>query len=87
MAGRKQELQYLEQMYQKSGNQLLVLYGRKENGGSKLVQEFCRNKKRFYYYAPDISPQFQKQRMRKEITDQYQVAVSEDSYDTFFKRI
>lgn len=87
MAGRKQELQYLEQMYQKSGNQLLVLYGRKENGGSKLVQEFCSNKKRFYYYAPDISPQSQKQRMRKEITDQYQVAVSEDSYDTFFKRI
>lgn len=87
MAGRKQEIQYLEQMYQKSGNQLLILYGRKENGGRQLVRDFCRNKKFFYYYAPDISPQYQKQRMQKEISERYQVAVSEASYDTFFKRI
>ncbi len=87
MAGRKQEIQYLEQMYQKSGNQLLILYGRKENGGRQLVRDFCRNKKFYYYYAPDISPQYQKQRMQKEISDRYQVAVSEASYDTFFKRI
>jgi len=31
MAGRKAELQYLEQMYHHEGNQLIVLYGRKEN--------------------------------------------------------
>lgn len=87
MAGRKAELQKLEQMYRQKGNQLLVLYGRKENGGRELVQEFCRDKKYFYYYAPEISPQAQKQRMRREILAHYQVVVSEDSYDTFFKRI
>ncbi|EOT27505.1 hypothetical protein C805_01613 [Eubacterium sp. 14-2] len=87
MAGRKTELQYLEQMYHQTGNQLLVLYGRKEHEGRKLVQEFLRNKKFFYYCAPEISPQSQKQRMGREIAEHYQVTVSEDSYDTFFRRV
>lgn len=87
MAGRKTELQYLEQMYHETGNQLLVLYGRKEHGGRKLVQEFCRNKKFFYYCAPEISLQSQRQRMGREIAEHYQVTLSEDSYDTFFKRV
>lgn len=87
MAGRKTELQYLEQMYHETGNQLLVLYGRKEHGGRKLVREFCRNKKFFYYCAPEISLQSQRQRMGREIAEHYQVTLSEDSYDTFFKRV
>ena len=87
MAGRKTELQYLEQMYHETGNQLLVLYGRKEHGGRRLVREFCRNKKFFYYCAPEISPQSQRQRMGREIAEHYQVVLSEDSYDTFFKRV
>ena len=52
MVGRKRELQYLEQLYHQSGNQILVVYGRKENQGRELVQEFCQEKKSFYYCAP-----------------------------------
>ena len=48
MAGRNAELKYLEQMYKQNGNQLLVLYGRKENGGRELVRAFCKDKKHFY---------------------------------------
>ncbi len=87
MAGRKAELHYLEQMYHQNGNQLLVLYGKKENEGRELVQNFCSDKKVFYYYAPETSPQAQMQRMRKEIASHCQSVVSENSYDTFFKRI
>lgn len=87
MTGRKAELQYLEQMYHREGNQLLVLYGRKENGGGELVQNFCRDKKYFYYYAPEISPYAQKQRMQREIAERYHVTISEESYDVFFKRV
>ena len=47
MTGRKAELHYLEQLYKQSGNQILVLYGRKDNRGRQLVQEFCREKKSF----------------------------------------
>ncbi len=87
MAGRNAELKYLEQMYKQNGNQLLVLYGRKENGGRELVRAFCKDKKHFYYYAPEVSPQAQKQRMKREVEACYRVTVSEDSYDTFFKRV
>ena len=69
MIGRKEELQQLDGMYHQEGNQLFVLYGRKENGGRELVRDFCRDKKHFYYYAPEISPYAQKQRMRREIEE------------------
>ena len=49
MTGRKSQLQYIEQSYSQSGNQILVLYGRRDNQARELVQEFCQNKKFFYY--------------------------------------
>ena len=87
MTGRKAELHYLEQLYKQSGNQILVLYGRRDNRGRQLVQEFCREKKSFYYYAPEVSAKAQKSRMRREIAEYYQVSVAEESYDTYFKRV
>ena len=87
MAGRKAELRYLEQLYSEGGNQILVLYGRADNQGRQLVQEFCKNKKSFYYYAPEVSAKAQKSRMKREIAEYYQVSVSEESYDIYFKRI
>ncbi len=87
MIERKSELQYLEQLYHQSGNQILALYGRKENQGRELVQEFCRGKKCFYYNAPEVSAKAQKTRMGREIAAFYQVALSEENYDYYFKRI
>ncbi len=87
MAGRKSELQYLEQLYRRSGNQILVLYGRKENQGREFVQEFCQGKKSFYYCAPEVSAKAQKTRMGREIAAYYQITLSEEDYDYYFKRI
>lgn len=87
MAGRKSELQYLEQLYRQSGNQILVLYGRKENQGREFVQEFCQGKKAFYYCAPEVSAKAQKTRMGREIAAYYQMTLSEENYDYYFKRI
>lgn len=87
MVGRKKELQNLEQLYGQSGNQILVLYGRGENQGRELVQEFCKGKKAFYYYAPEISAKAQKTRMGREIAGHFQVKLQEESYDNYFKRI
>ena len=84
MIERKSELQYLEQLYHQSGNQILALYGRKENQGRELVQEFCRGKKCFYYNAPEVSAKAQKTRMGREIAAFYQVALSEEKYDYYF---
>lgn len=87
MIERKAELHCLEQLYGQSGNQILVLYGRKDNQGRQLVQEFCRGKRAFYYYAPEVSAKAQKDRMGREIADYYQISVSDEKYDTYFKRI
>ncbi|MEY8391878.1 DUF234 domain-containing protein [Lachnospiraceae bacterium 45-W7] len=87
MTERKAELHYLEQLYKQSGNQILVLYGRKDNRGRQLVQEFCREKKTFYYCAPEVSAKAQRSRMKREIAEFYQVSVAEENYDTYFKRI
>lgn len=87
MRGRKAELQGLEQLYRQSGNQIVVLYGRKENQGRELVQEFCGDKKAFYYCAPEVSSKAQKSRMGREIAKFYDVSLREESYDTYFKRI
>ncbi len=87
MAGRKSELQFLEQLYRQSGNQILVLYGRKENQGREFVQEFCQGKKSFYYCAPEVSAKAQKTRMGREIAAYYQIALSEEDYDYYLKRI
>ncbi len=87
MAGRNSELQYLEQLYRKSGNQILVLYGRRENQGRELIQEFCQGKKFFYYFAPEVSAKAQKMRMGREIAAHYKVSLSEENYDYYFKRI
>lgn len=87
MVGRKAELQELERLYHESGNQILVLYGHKENQGRELVQEFCKGKRAFYYHAPEISAKAQKSRMGREIEKYYRINIQEENYDTYFKRI
>ncbi len=49
--GRETELKFLEQYYQKTGNQLVVVYGSKGVGKTRLLREFCRGKKSHYYLA------------------------------------
>lgn len=87
MTGRKSQLQYIEQSYSQSGNQILVLYGRRDNQARELVQEFCQNKKFFYYYAPEVSAKAQKARMGREISEHYKISLSDQNYDTYFKRV
>ena len=74
-------------MYQQTGNQLVVLYGRRENGIRELLKDFCKEKKAFYYYAPEISAKAQQKRMVQEVEERFHVSVSEESYDTCFNRI
>lgn len=86
MTGRNAQIRRLEELYQQQGNQLVVLYGRRENGIQELVQNFCKEKKSFYYHAPEISAKAQLQRMTKEVEKEYGVSISEVSYDSCFSR-
>ena len=49
--GRISELNFLEQNYRKPGSGLVVVYGSKGVGKTRLLQEFCKGKKSFYYLA------------------------------------
>ena len=49
--GRFAELNFLEQYYHKTGNRIVVVYGSKGVGKTRLLQEFCKDKIFFYYLA------------------------------------
>lgn len=87
MTERKAQIKRLEELYQQDGNQLVILYGRRENGIRELLQDFCKEKKSFYYYAPEVSAKAQQQRMIREVEKQYDVSLSEESYDSCFSRV
>ena len=87
MTGRKAQIRRLEELYQQNGNQLVFLYGRRENGIRELLRDFSKDKKTFYYYAPEVSAKAQQTRMAGEIEHHYGVTVSEKTYDACFNRI
>ena len=49
MKAKKSDLAILEEKYNESGNQLVVLYGRKGCQKEELIKEFIGDKKYFYY--------------------------------------
>lgn len=49
--GREQELDDLNQLYQKDKFQLFILYGRRRVGKTTLLREFCKDKPSIYYSA------------------------------------
>lgn len=53
--GRKAEIQYLENYYARSENELVVLYGQKNVGKTTLIQQFGKDKECFYYLARPCS--------------------------------
>ncbi len=87
MISRVTELKKLEALYQQSGNQLYVLYGRADCGMEMLLKLFCRDKKHFYYHARNASLQEQLRQMQKEIGKQFRVSLTKDTYDECFNRI
>lgn len=87
MIGRTTELKALQQFYEQEGNQLVVLYGRKDIGKGELLSEFCRDKKFLYYAARQASPGLQRRMMGNEIQNKYKIKIQDFNYDTFFNRI
>ena len=45
MLGRDKELKLMNDLYDKGGFQLLLLYGRRRIGKTTLITEFIKNKK------------------------------------------
>ena len=73
MKAKHTDLEKLEQLYKESGNQLVVLYGRRGCQKEELIKEFCDGKKFFYYRCRQASPEHQLEMMGEEISRQYKV--------------
>lgn len=77
----------LEEYYQQPGNQLVVLYGRKDCRKEALMKAFAADKKYFYYRCRQASVQEQLRMMGEEITRRFDVRLQKQTYDEYFNRI
>lgn len=80
-------LKELEDLYQKSGNQLFVLYGREDSEKELLIKTFVKKKKFFYYRARQASVQAQRLMMGKELSQRFGVTPAKPAYEEYFKRV
>ena len=87
MKAKHTDLEYLEKLYGTSGNQLVVLYGRRGCQKEELIREFCADKKFFYYRCRQASAQQQLDMMGEEIARQYGANLTKHTYEEYFKRI
>lgn len=81
------DIKQLEEQYQKTGNQLVVVYGRLGCGKEQLLMDFAKGKKYFYYRCRQASPQEQKLRMGEELAMWFNLKFQKDTYDEYFNRI
>jgi len=56
---RDEELSLLEREWQGAGGRLVILYGRRRIGKTRLIDEFIRGKRGIIYIAEDTSPHIQ----------------------------
>jgi len=56
---REEERALLEREWQSSGGRLIILYGRRRIGKTRLIDEFIRDKPGILYIAEDASPHIQ----------------------------
>jgi hypothetical protein len=87
MNAKGTDLKRLETLYGKSGNQMILLYGRRGCQKEILIREFLKGKKYFYYRARQASELEQRTMMGQELTRKFDVKLQKDTYDEFFNRI
>lgn len=80
LLGRANESKYLENLYQKEGSQILVLYGKEGVGKTSLLLDFVKDKEYDYFLAGAVSEKEQLLRMGAEWG-------CEPSYDSVFEKI
>lgn len=65
--GRKEELKTLSKLYEKSGFQMAVIYGRRRIGKSTLLTEFIKDKKAVYYVATKVGTERNLELLAQEV--------------------
>lgn len=61
---RENEKRILEEEWEKSGGRLIILYGRRRIGKTRLISEFTKDKPGVLYFAEDTSPSLQMRQLQ-----------------------
>lgn len=64
---RETERALLEEEWEKDGGRLIILYGRRRIGKTRLVTEFIRGKEGILHFAEDTAPQIQIRRLQEAV--------------------
>ena len=64
---RKDALGLFEEEWKKKKGRLIILYGRRRIGKSRLLREFMKDKKGVYYIAEDISYKIQINQLQEKL--------------------
>ena len=87
MVTRTNELKQLQSLYDSAGNQLVLCYGTDRCEKERMILNFCKDKKFFYYRAGDASATEQLRRFKTQVQDQYEVKLMKNTYDECFNRM
>lgn len=87
MITKAADLKKLEEQYEQAGNQLVMLYGRKDCKKEDLIRLFVQDKKYFYYRCRQTSAEEQLRMMGEELGRQFEVNLQKHTYDEYFNRI
>ncbi len=67
---RPKDLQFLQDLFNRSSNDIAVLYGSRYNGLAEIIGEFIKDKECLYYRACAVSEKTQKELFAGELRDQ-----------------
>lgn len=74
---REPELAGLNEMYEKEGADLLILYGRRRIGKTTLTKKFAEDKPNFYFLARKQDSSLELKRMREQFSEQHNLFLPE----------
>mgnify|MGYP004667921309 FL=1 len=88
---REQELQTLQNEYERNGSALVVLYGRRRVGKTTLISEFIKDKNALFFLATEESETQNRNAFKEKVADFIKSdllrEVDVKSWDTLFKSI
>ena len=86
---RERELKFLNDEYKRRGSSLVVIYGRRRNGKTTLIQEFLKDKKGIYFLATEENNDINRENFLKLVLNRYpsKYELKANSWEDIFKYI
>lgn len=87
MVIKNSDLNKLNEQYEKDGNQLVVMYGRRGCEKEKVIREFLADKQYFYFRCRNSAVEHQKRMFGEEMSERFNFNLAKESYEDYFNHI